>query len=267
MTEDEVLGLASMPGMSPSYPRPPKGYRFLRREYLIIAYKSNPAAIARILPAPLVPDESGLVLWECIRMPDSEGFGNYTESGIVIPAKFKDELVNYTAFMCLDDESPISGGREIWGFPKKFAKPKLKVKKDTLTAKVKYAGEVVAVGTMAYKIKDMIEHDPKHEQEIIHKMSKTQVNLKLIPSCDGVNWDVAQLVGYNLTELEIISAYSGPARLHLQPHVNAPVADLPVLEVVGGSHFIANLTLPYGRVLHNYLLNRGDAQEHGYHGA
>jgi len=26
--------------------------------------------------------------------------------------------------------------------------------------------------------------------------------------------------------------FSGPARLHLIPHINAPVADLPVLSVV-----------------------------------
>jgi acetoacetate decarboxylase len=30
------------------------------------------------------------------------------------------------------------------------------------------------------------------------------------------------------------------------------VADLPVHRVLGGLHFIADLTLPYGRVLHDY---------------
>jgi len=35
--------------------------------------------------------------------------------------------------------------------------------------------------------------------------------------------------------------------------VNAPVADLPVRRIVGGRHFIADLTLPAGRVIHDYL--------------
>lgn len=48
-------------------------------------------------------------------------------------------------------------------------------------------------------------------------------------------------------------AWSGPARLHLVPHVNAPVADLPVVKVLEGTHFVADLTLPYGRVIHDYL--------------
>jgi acetoacetate decarboxylase len=44
--------------------------------------------------------------------------------------------------------------------------------------------------------------------------------------------------------------------LHLVPHVNAPVADLPINRVIGGTHFIADLTLPYGRVLYDYLARR-----------
>ena len=87
---------------------------------------------------------------------------------------------------------------------------------------------------------------------IIEKMSATQVNLKLIPHVDGTP-AIAQLVAYELTDIQVHGAWSGLARLHLVPHVNAPVADLPVRSVVGGLHFIADLTLPYGRVIHDYL--------------
>ncbi|HWH82493.1 MAG TPA: acetoacetate decarboxylase family protein [Burkholderiaceae bacterium] len=82
-------------------------------------------------------------------------------------------------------------------------------------------------------------------------MSRTQVNLKLIPDVDG-SLAIAQLVGYELNDIQVHGAWSGPARLHLVPHVNAPVADLPVRKVLGGLHFIADLTLPDGRVLHDY---------------
>ena len=44
-----------------------------------------------------------------------------------------------------------------------------------------------------------------------------------------------------------------PARLQLIPHVNAPVADLPILRIVCGKHFVSDLTLPHGRVLFEYL--------------
>ena len=43
------------------------------------------------------------------------------------------------------------------------------------------------------------------------------------------------------------------SRLHLVPHVNCRVADLPVRKILFGRHIIADLTLPYGEVLLDYL--------------
>ena len=254
MKIQDILQLPSMPVASPSYPRGP--YRFVDREYLIITYQSDPDAIREALPEPLEPDGSNTVLYEFIRMPDSSGFGSYTESGVVIPALYGGEHVNLTAQMYLDDEPPIAGGREIWGFPKKQGQPKLAVVHDTLTGTLDYAGVQVAVGTMGYKHQHLLYDLAGQKQcasaSIIEKMSKTQVNLKLIPGVDG-QLAIAQLVAYNLTDIAVQGAWSGPARLHLVPHANAPVADLPVRKAIGGLHFIADLTLPYGRVLHDYL--------------
>lgn len=249
----DILNTSSMPIASPSYPRGP--YRFIDREYFIVTYTSDPEAIRDALPEPLEPDGSNTVLYEFIRMPDSSGFGDYTETGIVIPCMYKGEHVNFTAQMYLDCEPPISGGREIWGFPKKLANPKLHVAQDTLTGRIEYAGQPVAIATMAYKHENILCDletgmcDPK---AIEKKLGKTQVNLKLIPHVDG-SLAIAQLVAYNLDDIHVKGAWNGPARLHLIPHVNAPVADLPVRKVVGGAHFIADITLPYGRVLYDYL--------------
>lgn len=245
-----------MPAASPSYPRGP--YRFVDREYLIISYQSDPQAIRAALPEPLQPDGSNTVLYEFIRMYDSAGFGSYSESGVVIPAQFNGEPVNFTAQMYLDNEPPIAGGREIWGFPKKHGQPRLSVVHDALTGTLDYAGVQVAVGTMGYKHQHLLYDVAGKKQcssaSIIEKMSGTSVNLKLIPGVDG-RLAIAQLVAYNLSDITVKGAWSGPARLHLVPHVNAPVADLPVRNVLGGLHFIADLTLPYGRVLHDYLAN------------
>ena len=110
MRAADVMNLSSMPIAAPSYPRGP--YRFIDREYLTVTYESDPAAIREALPEPLEPDGTNTVLYEFIRMPDSAGFGDYTESGVVIPALFNGENVNFTAQMYLDDEPPIAGGRE-----------------------------------------------------------------------------------------------------------------------------------------------------------
>ena len=41
--------------------------------------------------------------------------------------------------------------------------------------------------------------------------------------------------------------------MELHPHALAPVASLPVLEVVSAVHLNSDLTLPYGDVVHDYL--------------
>ncbi|MEM8770308.1 MAG: acetoacetate decarboxylase [Pseudomonadota bacterium] len=246
MNREEILNLPSMPPGNPSYPDGP--YRFIDREYFIIAYESDPDSIRRLTPEPLVPDGSNQVLYEWINMPDSAGFGSYQESGIVIPCLFDGAPVKYTAMMFLDDEPPITAGREIWGFPKRWGKPRLEVRKDTLTGTLEYSGERVALGTMVYKHENLC-HDP---EECKDRLSGTQVNLKLIPNVDGEP-AIAQLVAYELDDIAVKGFWGGAARLHLVPHVNAPVADLPVRRMIGGQHFIADLTLPYGRVIYDYL--------------
>jgi acetoacetate decarboxylase len=246
MNVDHILGLPSMPLASPSYPAGP--YRFIDREFMIITYETDPEIIRAQLPEPLEPVERPLVHYEWIAMPDSSGFGSYTESGLVIPCSYKGEEMSFVSQMYLDDDPPIVAGREIWGFPKKYAHPKLEIAKDTLTGTLHYAGQLVAMGTMGYKHESMAGH----EDRTIATLGKTAVNLKIIPGVDGEP-AICQLVAYNLTDIRVKGSWAGPGRLHLVPHVNAPVADLPVRHVVGAHHFIADLTLPYGRVIHDYL--------------
>src|SRR5688572_5468340 len=87
MHEDTVRTRAfAMPLGSPAYPIGP--YRFRNREYLIITYRTDPQKLRALVPEPLEVREP-LVKFEFIRMPDSTGFGDYTESGQVVPVSFQ----------------------------------------------------------------------------------------------------------------------------------------------------------------------------------
>jgi len=252
MRAQDIRKLPSMPAAGPSYPAGP--YRFVDREYMIITYETDPDVVREHLPEPLEPQAQPLVHYEWIRMPDSSGFGSYTESGLVIPCTFRGEEVNFVSQMYLDDDPPIAAGREIWGFPKKYAHPKLAIVKDTLIGTLEYSGQIVAMGTMGYKH----ESSAGNGARTTAALSKTQVNLKIIPGVDGRS-EICQLVAYNLTEITVKGSWAGPGRLHLVPHVNAPVADLPVRRIIGAHHFLADLTLPYGRVIHDYTKEEHDA--------
>jgi acetoacetate decarboxylase len=142
MKATDILKRAfAMPFMSPSYPR----------EYMIITYRTDAEGLLRIVPAPLEIAEP-VVKYEFIRMPDSTGFGDYTESGQVIPVRFKGQSGGYLHAMYLDDDPPIAGGRELWGFPKKLASPSLKLERDTLVGTLDLGPTRIAVGTMGYKL-------------------------------------------------------------------------------------------------------------------
>ncbi len=246
MTRDEILSAASMPLFSPSYPKGP--FAFVRREYLIVSYETDADALRAALPEPLEPAPGNLAFYEWMKMPDASGFGDYEESGSGIRALWRGEPCNFSVQMYLDDEPPIAGGREIWGFPKKYGVPRLKVVKDTLTGTLHYDDERVAMGTMTYKHVSLADR----LDQVAAGIAALNVNLKVIPDVDGKP-KIAQLVGYNLENVHVHGAWDGEARLHLIPHVNCRVADLPVKRIVGGRHQIVDFILPYGRVLHDYL--------------
>src|SRR5215475_8608223 len=122
--EDVRKTAYSMPLTNPAFP--PGPYRFFNREFFVITYRTDPEALAAVVPEPLEVVDS-IVKYEFIRMPDSTGFGDYTESGQVIPVRIRGEVGGYVHFMFLNDHPPVAGGRELWGFPKKLASPNLAV--------------------------------------------------------------------------------------------------------------------------------------------
>jgi acetoacetate decarboxylase len=109
MKQHEVRDRAfAMPLTSPAYP--PGPYRFFHREFFIITYRTDPQKLRDLVPEPLEIDGPPLVKYEFIRMPDSTGFGDYTESGQVLPVSLRGRKGSYTLCMFLNDHPPIAGG-------------------------------------------------------------------------------------------------------------------------------------------------------------
>jgi acetoacetate decarboxylase len=244
MNIDEVRRTAfAMPLTSPAFP--PGPYRFVNREFLIVTYRTDIDALRAVVPEPLEIGEP-IVKYEFIRMPDSTGFGDYTESGQVIPVTFEGKAGGYVHSMYLNDEAPIAGGRELWGFPKKLAAPSLTVEKDTLLGTLDYGSVRVATATMGYK------HRALDPEPVRSALLMPNYLLKIIPHVDGTA-RICELVRYFLEDVAIKGAWTGPAALELAHHALAPVARLPVLEVLSGTHILTDMTLGLGSVIHNYL--------------
>lgn len=245
MKSTDVLKNAfAMPLTSPSYPKGP--YRFVNREFFIVTYRTDMEALRAVVPEPLQVTEP-VVKYEFIRMPDSTGFGDYTESGQVIPVEYQGRKGGYVHAMFLNDDSPIAGGREIWGFPKKLAEPRMRVEKDTLVGTLDVGSVQVASATMGYKHRGL-DHDG-----VAKALAAPSWLLKIIPDVDCCGPRICELVEYYLEDVTIKGAWEGPAGLELHDHALAPLSDLPVREVISATHILTDLTLGLGKVVHDYL--------------
>ncbi|MDQ2149876.1 acetoacetate decarboxylase [Alcaligenaceae bacterium C4P045] len=237
----------AMPFTSPAFP--PGPYRFMQREFVVITYRTDMDALRAVVPEPLEV-VAPIVKYEFIRMPDSTGFGDYTESGQVIPVQLQTaaglEQGAYVHAMYLNDHPPIAGGRELWGFPKKLATPVLDYETDTIVGTLDYGRVRVARATMAFKHR-ALDHAP-----ILAAIAQPNFLLKIIPHVDGTA-RICELVRYYMTDVTLHGAWSGPASLELHPHALAPVTDLPVLQIESAVHYIADMTLALGTVELDYL--------------
>jgi len=234
----------SMPLTSPAFPRGP--YHFVNREFMIITYRTDMEALRAVVPEPLEILEP-IVKFEFIRMPDSSGFGDYTESGQIIPVRYNGVQGNYVHGMYLNNHPAIAAGRELWGFPKKLASPNLEVDNDTLLGTLDYGKVRIATATMGFK------HNQVNAESVLDGLSMPNFLLKIIPDVDGAAC-ICELVQYFTTQVTLKGAWTGPCSLELHPHALAPVSGLPVIEVLSSLHFIADLTLDKGEVIYNYLL-------------
>ena len=251
MKREDVLKQITTPLGAPAFPIPP--YRFINREYLNITYRTDLERLREIVPEPLEIDEP-LVRFEVMKMPDTTGLGSYLECGQAIMVRFGEERGEYLHAMYLDSGAALTSGRELSGYPKKLGCPKLFTDSDTLVGTLDYGSLRVATATMGYKHKPMDLEQAKREICIPTFMLK-------ITRASGGRPGICELLRTQISDITVKGAWTSPARLQLFEHALAPLADLPVREIVSASHILTDLALaPAGRVF-DYITDTGEAAQ------
>ena len=243
MDAAEVRQQSTTPLGAPAYPA--GRYRFTGREYLNILYRTDAEAMRRVVPEPLTVGDP-LVKFEVMRMPDVTGLGSFTESGQVLQVEYEGESADYLHAMYVDSLASIASGREISAFPKKSGTPRLYVDSDTLVGTLDYGTLRVATATMGYK------HAPMSDEDAIAEIGRPTFGLKVLPGYDR-RPRILELVRSQITDITVRGAWTGPARLQLFEHALAPLADLPVREIVSASHVLTDLTLGRASLVFDYL--------------
>lgn len=243
MRAEQVRRAINTPLTNPGYA--PTVARFTDREYLNIVYRTDPEALRAVVPEPLEIDDP-LVRFEIMKMGDVTSFGPYVEAGQAIPVRLGGERGEYLHAMYLDNFPATAAGREISAYPKVMAQPALHTDHAALVGTLDYGSLRVANATMGYK------HHALDLDEAKAQITVPTFMLKIVPGYEAAP-RVCELVRTEITDIVVKEAHTGPARLQLFEHVLAPLADLPVREVVSASHILTDLTLSGVTPVYDYL--------------
>jgi acetoacetate decarboxylase len=195
-----------MPLNNPAFP--PGPYKFYNREFIIISYRTDPEILRALVPEPLevIGDT---VNYEFIRMPDSTGFGDYTETGQVIPVRFKDkdgtvQEGGYVHAMYLDDEGPDRRRPRDLGIPQEARDPEgLPRERD--------AGLHAALRHGALRHRDHGLQAPRDRSCAAPEVAgEPNFMIKIIPHVDCTP-RVCELVRYYCEDVTLKGAWAGPA--------------------------------------------------------
>ena len=235
----------STPFDAPTIPAFP--FAFRNAEILTLFFRTDPAAIAALLPEPL--ERMGdVVAIHIYRMNDTSWLGPYGECNVMVGATLGDISGGYSPYLFLSSEIGVAHGREIHGQPKKLGTPTLEARGDLLVGSVSRNGIEIITGTMPYK---------QHSAEAGAALSKyfditINMNLKALDHIDN-RPAVRQITSRQLSNIAVHECWTGPCTVELRPNAQAPVFRLPVVEHLDGVYWRADFTLVPGVILHDYL--------------
>jgi acetoacetate decarboxylase len=230
---------------------PPFPVRFRDVSILTAVWRTDPAAIARLLPPPLQP-VGDVVLAHIYRMPDTDFIGSAHECNVMVGARYvapgKTVEGGYSTALYLDSDVGVAHGREVHGQPKKLAELSLTTRGDLIVAEVERNGITILTATLPYK-----QRPAELAALKTHFDFAENINYKLVPHVNGTP-AIRQLTARRLAELEVTECWTGPCSVELRPNAQAPVWRLPVHEPLDGFFWKASFTLVAGRVLHDFLV-------------
>ena len=173
---------------------------------LVITYRTDPEKLrawCRSRSRSIEP----LVKFEFIRMPDSTGFGDYTETGQVIPVALRGPHGRLHATACSSTTTRRSPAAASSGaFPRSSPNPKLRAENDTLVGTLDYGPVRVAPAPWATSTGRSTPTRP------LAALAAPNFLLKIIPHVDGTP-RICELVEYYLEDVHAEGRVDRPRRV------------------------------------------------------
>lgn len=229
---------------------PPFPFEFRNAEILTLYWRTDPEAMAFLLPPPLEP-MGDVACVHIYKMNDTDWIGPYFEANVMFGARMPGGVQGaYSPYLVLSSDIGVAHGREVHGQPKKLGQPSLECRGDLIVGGVERNQIDVLTGTMAYK-----QARVSTDAMAPHFDFTTNLNLKSIDHIDGTP-AIRQLTSRKLANVVVHEAWTGPCTVELQANAQLPVFRLPVIEPLQGFYWRADFTLVAGDVIHDYLEKR-----------
>jgi acetoacetate decarboxylase len=240
---------ATMPVTGEAVQKPPFYYR--KMDMMFITYRTDPDAAAAWLPEPLELDEPALAT-VIVAYYGWSTFGPYHEAMLSIRARLAGKVYSYYPALFTDNEAPLIGGREIWGFAKKLARIEVRHESEVMMGLVERpTGNRLLTATMR-------NVTPVATEDFALTPS---ISMKMFPCATASDRPaLAQLIGSELALVPHLGSnglpdiWTGPGSLHYDtPSAIDPWCRLPVLETVGCYSGTFDAVLGHGRILCDLL--------------
>jgi len=214
---------------------------------LTTLYRTNITAVADVLPSPLEP-ASDIVAIHIYKMNDTDYFGTYEESAVQVDVTLPGTDVRgaYSPYLFLNSDGATAAGREVYGQPKKFGSPSIRVKRDLIVGTVKRNGVRFLRVTTPYKQRRSDIAEARAVFDFI-----TNINYKVIPASSG-GVAIRELTARELSAVTVHECWRAPGTVEISPHAQAPLHRLPVLEMLDAFYWSCDFTLGPARVVHTY---------------
>lgn len=203
-------------------------------EMIQVIFTPTRECLERLLPKPLSP---GLLGGAYLAHFRNSPYGDILESAVVVQCTYGEHYGVYCISMHTDNITSLVAHREIWGFPSKPATFKYQRKENHIKAQV-----------LSKKI-PIIKFDIKLEGPGDWIDIGDTINLKLIPSVDGKNYDVKHFTTAPVN-VKIHEGLAGEGKLVFGHTADDPLDELFEFEnIIAGTWFRLDLRTNPGKIL------------------
>jgi acetoacetate decarboxylase len=231
----------SMPADAPLFCKPPIYYKNV--EAISFSYETDEEAVLDILPAGLELPSPAMATTIFLRYPFST-LGPYEEAILGIGCTWRGEPRFYIAHIVVNSDIPMAAGREVWGYPKKFAVIDLQKEGDLITGIMERPkGNRICTGVMR----------PETPVEVGIIEPVPGLSLRVIPSPEeGAEPSLMELIEVP-PDSTTIEAWQGPGFLQYESTSTIdPWHKIEVRKMLSATYRRYDQVLRYGKIIKRY---------------